>query len=116
MIAFDLTDEQKQLRETARDFTAKEIIPVAGRYDEAEEFPTEVLRKAWDVGLMNLEIPVEYGGVGLGVLDAVVVMEEINFRGSGGGTIMTAHGLASPPLPIAGTAKQQQHLPGAPCT
>jgi len=55
LIAFDLTDEQKQLRETARDFTAKEIIPVAGRYDEAEEFPTEVLRKAWDIGLMNLE-------------------------------------------------------------
>ena len=62
MIAFDLTAEQKQLRQTARDFTAKEIIPVAGRYDEAEEFPTEVLRKAWDVGLMNLEIPAEYGG------------------------------------------------------
>ncbi len=116
MIAFDLTDEQKQLRETARDFTAQEIIPVAGRYDEAEEFPTEVLRKAWDVGLMNLEIPVEYGGVGLGVLDAVVVMEEINFGCSGVGTIMTANGLASTPLLIAGSEEQKQRFLGSLCS
>jgi acyl-CoA dehydrogenase len=72
MLGFTLSTEQEQLKHTARDFTRKEIIPVAGKYDDAEEFPYDVMRKAWDVGLMNFEIPQEYGGLGLGALDTIL--------------------------------------------
>jgi acyl-CoA dehydrogenase len=62
MLSFDLTAEQEQLQATARRFAREEIIPVASRYDEEQIFPEDVTCKAWDLGLMNLEIPVEYGG------------------------------------------------------
>ena len=68
MLEFSLTEEQKQLKQTARDFARNEILPVAGHYDEEESFPTEVMRKAWEVGLLNFEVPVEHGGLGLSLI------------------------------------------------
>ena len=62
---FDLSDEEKQLTETAREFTRNEIIPVAGELDEHGTFPSEICKKAWETGLMNCEIPEAYGGLGL---------------------------------------------------
>jgi len=61
-----LTEEQEALVQTARDFTRKEIIPVAGKHDESGEFPRDILRRGWDTGLMNVEVPEPYGGIGLG--------------------------------------------------
>ncbi|MBI5505462.1 MAG: acyl-CoA dehydrogenase family protein [Deltaproteobacteria bacterium] len=112
MLSFDLTPEQQQLKQTARDFAAKEIIPVAARYDEAEEFPYEVLKKAWELGLLNLEVHPEYGGLGLGVLDSILVMEEINYGCAGMATIMSANDLASTPLLIAGSDAQKKRYLG----
>jgi len=56
MFGFSLTEEQEQLRDTARRFAEQEIIPVAAEYDEAEKFPEPVARKAWELGLMNVEV------------------------------------------------------------
>ena len=53
MVDFTLTDEQKALREMAHDFAEKEIRPVAWEYDKDGTWPEEVLRKAWELGLMN---------------------------------------------------------------
>ena len=64
MVDFTLTDEQKALREMAHDFAAKEIRPVAWEYDKDGTWPEEVLRKAWELGLMNTHVPEEYGGPG----------------------------------------------------
>ena len=64
MVDFTLTDEQKALREMAHDFAAKEIRPVAWEYDKDGTWPEDVLRKAWEVGLMNTHVPEEYGGPG----------------------------------------------------
>ena len=60
-----LTDEQEELIQTARRFAAEKIVPVAAKYDEAGEWPEEVFRQAWEVGLMNVEIPEALGGLGL---------------------------------------------------
>ena len=87
MLGFSLTEEQKQLKNTAREFARNEIIPVAAEFDEAEEFPAELMRKAWEIGLLNFEVPAEYGGLGLGVLDTILILEEINYGCSGVGTI-----------------------------
>ena len=62
MVDFRLSDEQKQIQSLARDFAKKEIIPVAAHHDETGEFPVEVVKKAWEAGLVNTKIPVEYGG------------------------------------------------------
>ncbi len=64
MVDFTLTDEQKNLREMAHDFAVKEIRPVAWEYDKDGTWPEDVIKKAWEVGLMNSHIPEEYGGAG----------------------------------------------------
>ena len=57
MIDFSLSDEQKQLRDLAKEFTQNEIVSVAAEYDKKAEFPTDVIKKAWELGLMNVQIP-----------------------------------------------------------
>ena len=69
MVDFALTDEQRQLRALAREFAGREIVPKAAHHDQTGEFPREICRKAWDLGLMNTHVPEQYGGPGLGVLD-----------------------------------------------
>jgi alkylation response protein AidB-like acyl-CoA dehydrogenase len=58
MMQFDLSPEQQQLEETARRFATEEIIPVAGRHDEEQRFPAEIVKKAWELSLMR-KYPVE---------------------------------------------------------
>jgi acyl-CoA dehydrogenase len=112
MLSFDLTPEQQQLKETARRFAADEIVPVAMQYDEEQRFPLEVCRKAWELGLMNLEVPQEFGGMGLGILDACLVLEELNYGCAGITNACAANGLAAHPLLIAGTESQKKRYLG----
>ena len=77
------TEEQDALVQTAREFTRKEIIPKAGHYDETGEFPRELFQKAWETGLMNIEIPVAYGGLGGSCVDNCLAQEEIAFGCAG---------------------------------
>jgi acyl-CoA dehydrogenase len=113
-MAFDLTltEEQQALIQTARDFTRKEIIPVAGKYDESGEFPREILARAWETGLMNVEVPEEYGGLGLGCLDHCLVLEEVAYGCLGFNTSLAGNMLASMPLLIAGTDAQKKEYLG----
>ncbi len=112
MIDFTLTDEQKQLQELAREFTQKEIIPVAAEYDKKSQFPMEVCRKAWELGLMNVQIPEAYGGPGLGVLEDCLIAEEFGVGCTGIGTSMMANMLAEGPLLVAGTEEQKKKFLG----
>jgi acyl-CoA dehydrogenase len=107
-----LTEEQQALIQTARDFTRKEIIPVAGSYDESGEFPRDILKRAWDTGLMNVEVPEEYGGLGLGCLDHCLVLEEVSYGCLGFNTSLAGNMLASLPLLIAGTDEQKKKYLG----
>ena len=107
-----LTEEQESLIATARDFARKEIIPVAGKYDESGEFPREIFKKAWEIGLMNIEIPEAYGGLGLGCLDDCLVQEEIAYGCAGMNTSITANLLGAMPLMIAGTEEQKKKYLG----
>ncbi|MBL9014301.1 MAG: acyl-CoA dehydrogenase family protein [Myxococcales bacterium] len=103
-----LTEEQIALATTAREFTRKEIIPKAGHHDETGEFPTEILKKAWETGLMNIEIPEAYGGLCGSCLDNCLVQEEVSFGCSGINTSMAANSLGATPLLVAGTDEQKQ--------
>ena len=74
---FFLTDEQLALQATARRFAQAEIAPIAAHHDQTGEFPMEVMRKAWELGLSSTSIPAEYGGVGLSLFEVVLVVEEM---------------------------------------
>ena len=105
---FEFSDEEKQLSETAREFTRKEIIPVAGELDEHGTFPEEICKKGWETGLMNCEIPEAYGGLGLSCLAHCLVLEEISYGCTGVNTTMAGNMLGTMPLIIAGTDAQKK--------
>jgi acyl-CoA dehydrogenase len=108
MIGFSLTEEQTELQKLAREFAAKEIAPKAAYHDETGEFPWDILRKGWDIGLMNTHVPEEYGGLGLGVLDGCLIAEEIAAACSGIGTAMEANQLAAAPVIVGGSDEQKK--------
>src|SRR5436305_10853386 len=111
-VSFRLSDEQKALRELAREFAQKEIRPRAADYDERSKHPEDVIAKAHELGLMNLHVPEEYGGLGLPCFDGMLVGEELNWGCSGIGTALAANGLGSAPVIISGSDEQRrQWLP-----
>jgi acyl-CoA dehydrogenase len=107
-VSFALTDEQKALRELARDFAAKEIRPKEHEYDEKMHHPADVIAKAHEVGLMNLHVPEEHGGPGLGCFDGMLVGEELYWGCSGIGTSVSANGLGAGPVILAGSEEQKE--------
>ena len=74
---FDLTEEQKLLKHTIRDFAEAQIAPGAAARDEAARFPTELIPKMAELGLFGIMIPQEYGGAGLDTASAAIIVEEI---------------------------------------
>ncbi len=108
MIDFGLSEEQQQFRDLAREFAEKEIAPKAAHHDETSEYPTEICRKAWDLGLMNTHIPEEYGGLGLGVLEGCLIAEQVSWGCTGIGTAIEANLLAQGPIIVAGTDEQKK--------
>jgi acyl-CoA dehydrogenase len=112
MIDFSLTEEQQALQELARKFAREEMAPKAAHHDETGEFPLEVAKKAWELGLMNTHVPPEYGGLGLGVLDGCIITEELAWGCTGIATAMEANALAAAPVIVAGTEEQKKEFLG----
>lgn len=111
-VNFGLTEEQEMLQKMARDFTAKEITLVAAEYDEEEKFPREIFDKAREIGLVNMNVPEEYGGMGASLMDEVVVAEELGYGCTGISTSMSTNGLGNLPIVLAGNDKQKQYWLG----
>lgn len=105
---FGLTEEQQALRDEARRFAQSEIAPVAGLLDERSEFPSEILKKAHALGLMNLIQPGEFGGTGLALPDACRVIEELAAGCAGVTTSIVANDLALTPIQVGGTDEQKR--------
>src|ERR687885_677249 len=106
-VSFALTEEQKALRDLAHEFAEKEIRPKEREYDERSTHPADVIAKAHDVGLMNLHIPEEYGGLELGAFEGMLVGEELCWGCAGIGTAIAANGLGHGPVIIAGSDEQK---------
>jgi acyl-CoA dehydrogenase len=107
-VNFTLTDEQKMIQQLARDFARKEMAPVAEHYDEAHEYPWPVVKKAQELGLTAINVPEEYGGLGLSLFEEVVVGEELAWGCSGMSTALAVNGLAYLPILIAGNEEQKK--------
>jgi acyl-CoA dehydrogenase len=112
VVDLTLTDEQKDLRELAHSFAEKDIRPVAWEYDKEGTWPEDVLRKAWDVGLMNTHLPEEYGGPGLDYLSGCLIEEEMGWGCSGIGTSLTCNGLATAPIMLGGSEETKRKYLG----
>src|SRR5215208_4558017 len=107
-VSFELTAEQRALRELAHEFAEKEIRPKAAEYDEHQTHPADVIAKAHEVGLMNPHVPEGLGGAGLGSMDGAILGEELCWGCSGIGTAIVANILGALPMLIAGTEEQQR--------
>ena len=112
MVDFTLTDEQKALREMAHDFAEKEMRPVAWECDKEGTWPADVLKKAWEVGIMNSHIPEEYGGSGASYFDGVLIEEELGWGCSGIGTSIACNGLATAPIALGGSEETKKKYLG----
>lgn len=110
MLTFQLSPEQEALRQLAREFTIKEIKPVAQEYDESEQVAWPIIRLAHEVGLMNLQVPDEYGGPGLSNLEDCLVAEETAWGCLGISANFGANGLALEPILLAGNEEQKRRF------
>jgi acyl-CoA dehydrogenase len=108
MIDFTLTKEQTNLRNSARAFAQEYMIPFAHYYDKTGEFPRPIMQKCWEAGLMNLAIPKEYGGQGLGTLEQCIVVEELAAGCAGMTTSIYVNSLGAEPILVAGTDEQKE--------
>jgi alkylation response protein AidB-like acyl-CoA dehydrogenase len=88
---FELTPEQKEIRGLARDFAEGEVAPVIRRYDEAHEFPHEILDKLGKTGLLGALVPEQYGGAALDYVSYALAVEELNRVDASVGITMWAH-------------------------
>ena len=111
-ISFKLSEDQEALQQAARTFAQDRIRPISSHHDHSGEFPMEVLQEAWSQGLINTHIPEEYGGLGLGVLDGVILAEENAWGCTGISTIIEANTLAEAPVIVAGNEAQKQKYLG----
>lgn len=109
---FTLTPDQQMLRNLAREFTRNEIIPQADHYDRTGEWPWAIFHKAREVGLVNINIPEAYGGIGASVLEECIVAEAMAYGCSGIQTALMLNQLGALPLIHVGSEEQKaRYLP-----
>ncbi len=110
MIDFRLSEEQRAFQKLARDFAQKEIAPVALQYDKEPAFPGEIIKKAHAAGLMNLTCPKEYGGQGLGLVNAALITEELTAACVAIAAMIGINSLACGPILVGGTDEQKRRF------
>lgn len=109
---FIVTETQQEYLDLAEKFCKEEIIPAAPHYDKTGEYPWDVIKKAHEVGLMNLHISEEYGGMGMGTLDGCLITEKLAYGCTGIMTALEANGLGAMPVIIAGNHEQKKKYLG----
>jgi acyl-CoA dehydrogenase len=105
MLDFTLTEQQRNIRELAHDFAEKEIRPVAWEYDRDATWPEQIISQAWEVGLMNSQLPEKYGGAGASYVDGVLIGEELAWGCAAIGTTLGTNELAAAPVLLGGSEK-----------
>ena len=105
---FELSDEQRLLRDTVRDFARQEVAPVAEELDREKRFPYEIVGKMGELGLMGIPFPPEYGGGGADTLSYVLAVEELARIDSSVCITMAAHtSLGTMPIHLWGSEEQK---------
>mgnify|MGYP002758253103 FL=1 len=106
---YKLTDEQLEMREMFRDFTEKEVAPMAIEVDEEHKFPEENVKKMQELGFFGIPFDEEYGGIGLDTLTYILAVEELSKACATTGVILSAHtSLCADCINKFGTEEQKQ--------
>ena len=95
MSQFDLTDDQRQIQEMAQKFTADAITPFAAEWDEKHIFPRDTIRQAAELGFGSIYVSEESGGIGLGRLEAALIMEAMAYGCPSTSAFISIHNMAS---------------------
>jgi len=107
-----LTEEQREIRDLTRRIAEQKILPIRAEYDETGEFPWEIVKTLGQSDLMGVYIPEEYGGMGGGVMEMVIVTEELSRICGGVALAFAATGLGAFPILLYGTeAQKREYLP-----
>jgi alkylation response protein AidB-like acyl-CoA dehydrogenase len=104
---FELSDEQRAFAETARAFAREEWLPQAPGWDERGEFPVAALRRAAELGFAGIYVGDEFGGSGLGRIDATIIFEELAAACVSTAAFMTVHNMAAWMIDRFGTREQR---------
>tara|TARA_B100000287_G_scaffold326351_1_gene310680 strand:- start:9360 stop:10505 length:1146 start_codon:yes stop_codon:yes gene_type:complete len=112
MVNFGLSEEQKMIRDMAREFCDEEVIPFAEEWDRTGTYPMEAITKAHGLGLLNVTIPEKYGGAGMSAVDEMIICEELSRGDPGFGTASYHTMLASFPIMTGGTEEQKKEYLG----
>ncbi len=107
---FDLSAEQRDIKDLAFKFAKNEMLPKASEYDQKGELPFDILNKAWELGLVNTCIPPEFGGAGFSTLDSILITESLSYGCLGMNTAIMANDLALLPIVIGGSDEQKKRF------
>lgn len=103
------TQEQDMMRKMVRDFAEKEIAPIVEQMDETDEFPTEVVRKMGELGLMGIPLPQRYGGSGMDFTSYIIAIHELSKVSASFGVILSVHtSVGTNPIFHFGTESQKK--------
>ena len=106
-----LDPQQLEFRDLVRDFTDREVRPVARELEQSGTYPSEIVAKMADMGLFGLNVPVEWGGLGVDTVTLALVFEELSRGWMGIAGMIGSHGMACKLIAAHGTeAQKQQHL------
>lgn len=109
---FDLNEDQRMMREAAREFAEKEIKPVAAKLDEEAEFPAEIVKKLGELGFMGVMVPEEYDGAGMDSVSYAISVEEISRADASTGVTMSVNNslVCQPILEFASDELKKKYL------
>jgi alkylation response protein AidB-like acyl-CoA dehydrogenase len=108
-VEFSFTDEQQHLRRAVREFAEAEIAPHVMEWDEASQFPSEIIPKLAEMGFLGVIFPEKYGGSGMGYLEYAIIIEELSRVDGSIGIIVAAHNsLCTNHIYKFGTEEQKQ--------
>src|SRR4030081_2437228 len=108
---FDLTEEQRMIRDTARDFAVRKVAPKAAELDKTGRWPSEIVSEMAELGLLGMAIPEQYGGAGMDVLSYALAMEQVSAACASFGVFMRVNNsLFCDPLHKFGTEEQKKRV------
>jgi acyl-CoA dehydrogenase len=105
MVNFSLTEDQRMIVDMARDFAKNEIMPKAQHYDETHTFPTDILKKAHELGLVNVDVPEEYGGGNMGPFETLLIAETLGYACPGITFAILTNSFATAPIHRFGSSE-----------
>lgn len=109
---FELTDQQRMIRDLAREFARREIAPVAAKLDRQQAFPHAIFDKAREIGLLNLTVPETFGGAALGVLDLCLAAEEMAWACTGVTLALELNSIVGDVFAVGGNDAQRKEYLG----